>query len=108
MPLSGLVLHLLHPRLEHVLAPITPGCKLCIIASSAVDPVSLGSELFVHETGSALVAEEASLVPVLLLVAQILGVDTDDLAALVTVVGEHILITLDAVGMIVPQNISAK
>ena len=46
--------------------------------------------------------------PVLLLVAQILGVDTDDLAALVTVVGEHILITLDAVGMIVPQNISAK
>ena len=68
----------------------------------------LGSELFVHEAGSALVAEEASLVPVLLLVAQILGVDTDDLAALVTVVGEHILITLDAVGMIVPQNISAK
>ena len=41
-----------------------------------------------------LVAEEAGLVPVLLLVGQVLGVDPDDLSALVTVVGEHILVTL--------------
>ena len=66
----------------------------------------LGSELFVHETGSALVALEAGLVPVLLLVAQILGVDTDDLATLVAVVGEDTLVTLDTVGTITSQHIS--
>ena len=41
----------------------------------------------------------------LLLVAQVLGVDADDLTALVAVVGEHILVALDAVGVVVPQDV---
>ena len=41
----------------------------------------------------------------LLLVAQVLGVDANDLAALVAIVGEHILVALDAVGVVVPQDI---
>ena len=41
----------------------------------------------------------------LLLVAQVLGVDANDLAALVAIVGEHILVALDAVGVVVPQDV---
>ena len=43
--------------------------------------------------------------PVLLLVAQVLGVDADDLAALVAVVGEHVLVALDAVGVVIPEDV---
>ena len=43
--------------------------------------------------------------PMFLLVRQILGVNTDDLAALVAVVGEYVLVALDAVGMVVSQDI---
>ena len=105
MPLPGLVLHLLHSRLENISTSITSGRELSIVARSAVDTVSLGAKLFVHQAGAALVAEEASLVPMLLLVAQILGVDADDLAALVTVVGKDILVTFDTIGMVIPQHI---
>ena len=42
----------------------------------------------------------------LLLVGQILAVDADDLAALVAVVGEDTLVTLDTVGTITSQHIS--
>ena len=41
--------------------------------------------------------------PVFLLVAQVLGVDADDLAALVTVVGEHVLVALDAVRVVIAR-----
>jgi hypothetical protein len=34
-----------------------------------------------------------------------LGVNADDLATLVAVVGEHILVALDAVGVVVPQHV---
>ena len=64
----------------------------------------LGSELLVDEAGAALVAEEAGLVPVLLLVGQILAVDADDLAALVAVVGKHILVALDAVRVVIARS----
>jgi hypothetical protein len=35
-----------------------------------------------------------------------LGVDSNDLAALVAVVGEHVLVALDAVGMVIPQYVA--
>ena len=104
MPLSGLVLHLLHPGLKHVLAGVAPGSELCVVAGPAVDAVGLGAELLVHEAGGALAALEAGLVPVLLLVGQILAVDADDLAALVAVVGEHILVALDAVRVVIARS----
>ena len=46
--------------------------------------------------------------PVLLFVRQILGVDPDNLAALVTSVGEHVLVALDAVGVVIPQDVSGQ
>merc|ERR1711893_536361 len=49
VPLSGLVLHLLHPRLEHVVADHAPGGELGVVAGAAVDAVSLGPELLVHQ-----------------------------------------------------------
>ena len=71
MPLSALVLHLLHPRLEDVLAGVAAGRELSVVAGAAVDPVSLGAELFVDQTGPALAALETALVPVLLLVGKV-------------------------------------
>ena len=37
-----------------------------------------------------------------------LGVDADDLAALVAIVGEDILVALDAIGMVISQHIPAQ
>jgi len=108
VPLPGLVLHLLHTSLEDVPTAVAPGGELCVVAGTTVDPVSLGPELLVHQARPALVTEEAGLMPVLLLVGQVLGVDPDDLPALVAVIREHILVTLDTVGVIVPQNISVS
>ena len=46
--------------------------------------------------------------PVLLLVGKILRVNPNDLAALVTGVGEHVLVTFDAVGMVISQDVSVR
>ena len=105
VPLPGLVLHLLHPRLEDVLAGVTAGRELGVIAGAAVDAVRLGSELFVHQAASTLVAEETGLVPVLLFIGQILRVNPNNLPALITGVGEHVLVTFDAVRMVISQDI---
>ena len=105
VPLPRLVLHLLHAGLEDVPAAVAPGGKLSIVARSAVDTVSLGAELFVYEAAATLVTEEAGLVPVLLLVGKILRVNPNDLAALITGVGEDVLVTLDAVRMVISQDI---
>jgi len=105
VPLPGLVLHLLHACFKHVSTPVTSGGKLCIVAGPTVDSVSLRPELLVHQAGPALVAEEAGLVPVLLLVRQILGVNPDNFATLITIVGKHIFITFYTVRMVISQDI---
>ena len=66
---------------------------------------NLGSELFVHQAAPTLVAEEAGLVPMFLLIGQILRVNTNDLAALITGVGEHVLVALDAVRVVISQDV---
>jgi len=105
MPLAGLVFHFLHACFEDISTAIAPGGKLGVIARSAVDPVGLGAELFVHQAGPALVAEEAGLMPMLLLVGKVLGVNSNDLSTFIAVIGEHIFIAFNAVGMVVPQDI---
>jgi len=105
VPLSGLVLHLLHSCFENISAPVTPGGELCVIAWSTVDSVSLGAELLVHEAGPALVAEEAGLMPVLLFIRQVLRVNTNDFSTFIAIVCKYIFITLYAVGMVVSQDI---
>lgn len=68
VPLSGLVFHLLSASTEDLAASITTTGELGVIAVAAVDLVHLTTELFVHQGHSAPVAEEAGLMPVLILV----------------------------------------
>lgn len=72
MPLSGLVLHLLHTCPEYIRTSITPGGELGIIARSTVNPVCLAAKLFVDQAAPALVAQETGLMPMLLFVGQVL------------------------------------
>ena len=41
VPLPGLVLHLLHARLEHVPAAVAPGRELGVVTRAAVNTISL-------------------------------------------------------------------
>lgn len=106
MPLPSLVLHLLRTCSEDLAAAIASGSKLGIIAVSAVDLVCLASKLLVYERHSALGAKEASLMPMLVLVGQVLRVDADDLRALIAGVGEDLLVALDAVRMVVTKHVA--
>jgi len=105
MPLPCLVLHFLHAGSENVSTPVASRRKLSVVTRTAVNPVGLAAELFVDEARATFVAQETRLVPVLLLVRQVLGVDADDFSALVAVVGEYALVAFDAVRMILPQNV---
>jgi len=71
VPLTSLVLHLLHTSLEDVSTSVTASGKLGVIAGTAVNSVCLGTKLLVHKTGSTLVAKEAGFMPVLLLVRKV-------------------------------------
>lgn len=68
VPLTGLVLHLLGTSTEDFTASIATGCELGIVAVSTIDLVYLRSELLVDKGNATLGAQEASLMPVLVLV----------------------------------------
>ena len=57
---------------EDLAAAVAARGELGVIAGAAVDVLRLGAELLVHQRHPALVAQEACLVPVLVLVAQVL------------------------------------
>lgn len=57
---------------EDLAASIATTGELGVIAVAAIDLVHLAAELFVHQGHSAPIAEEAGLVPMLILVRQIL------------------------------------
>ena len=57
---------------EDISAPVAPGGKLSIVARTTVGPIGLGAELLVDERRATLGADEAGLVPVLLLVREVL------------------------------------
>merc|ERR1719193_910988 len=105
VPLSRLVLHLLHTGSKYISTSITSSSKLGVITGTTVDPVRLASKLLVHQACPALVAQEAGLMPVLLLVGQVLRVDANDLATLIAIVGEHAFIALNTVGMVLSQHV---
>jgi len=106
VPLASFVFHLFHACSENVSASVASGGELGVVAGAAVNTVGLRAELFVHQRHSAFRANEASLVPMFLFVAQIFGVDSDELVAFITIVGEYALVAFDAVGVVVPQNVS--
>lgn len=106
VPLVALVLHLLRASAEDLAAAIAAGGEGGVVAGSAVDLLSLGAERLVHQRHAALAAQEAGLVPVLLLVRQVLGVDADGLGALLARVSEHLLVAAHAVRVLVAQHVS--
>lgn len=65
---------ILHTGTEDLAASIATASELGVIAVATVDLVHLATELFVHQGHSAPVAEEAGLMPVLILVRQILKI----------------------------------
>lgn len=106
VPLPRLVLHLLGSSTEHFTAAITAASKLGIVAVAAVDLVELGAELLVYQRDAALGAQEAGLVPVLVFVRQVLRVDTDGLVAFLAAVGEDALVALDAVRVLIAEDVA--
>jgi len=106
MPLSGLVLHFLHACPENVSTSIAPGGKLSIVAGPTINSVRLGSELLVDKRRSAFGTYEAGLMPMFLFVRQVLRINPNDLATLVAVIGEHIFVAFDTVGVVVTENVS--
>lgn len=101
VPLSALVLHFLGTGTEDFGASVAASGVHRVVARAAEDLLGFGAELLVYERNAALVAQEASLVPVAILVRQILGVDADGAAAVVASVGENGFVALDAVGMFI-------
>ena len=61
-----------HTSSEDLAASIATAGELGVVTVAAVDLVYLASELFVYQGYATLVAEEAGLVPVLVLVRKIL------------------------------------
>jgi hypothetical protein len=57
---------------EDFAAAIAAGSELRVIAVATVDLIGLGAELLVHQGDTALVAQEAGLMPVLVFVGQVL------------------------------------
>ena len=68
VPLPGLVLHLLHPRLEDIVADDAPGSELGVVARAAVDPISFRSKLLIDKTCLTFTAFETALMPMLLFI----------------------------------------
>lgn len=106
VPLPRLVLHLLGASAEHLAAAIATAGELGIVAVAAVDLVELRAELLVYQRDAALGAEEASLMPVLVFVRQVLRVDADGFVAFFAAVGEDALVALDAVGVLIPEDVA--
>lgn len=106
VPLPGLVFHLLGTSTEHLSTSVAAARKLGIIAVATVDLVQFRSELLIHQRDAALRAEEARLMPMLVLVRQILGVDADGLIAFLTAVSEDTLVAFDAVRVLISEHVT--
>ena len=104
--LLTLVLHLLHAGLEYLRALVTARRKRLIVTLAAVEQLVFGAERLVDQTRLAHVAEEALVVPVLVLVAKILGAGADLGLALLAHMGVQVLIASQAERILVLENIT--
>jgi hypothetical protein len=102
VPLSAFVFHLFGSCAEDFSTSVAACGESGVVAVCTIDLLVLGAKGLVDQRYSALVAKEASLVPVLLLVWQILGVDSDSFAAFFALVGKDLLVATDTIGMVVP------
>lgn len=106
VPLAGLVFHLLVTCSEDLSAPVAFCGKLRVVTGSAVDLLHLAAELLVYKRHLALLAQETLLVPMLVLIRQILGINTNDLVAVIAGIGEDALVATGAVRMVIFQDIA--
>lgn len=106
------------------MAPVASGSELLVVATPAVDAVSLGAELLVHQRFAAGGAQETGFVPMLVFVGKILkqsafsdelsesrsvtylGIDSDGSAAFLASIGEDGLVAGHAVGVVVAQHVA--
>jgi len=79
---------------------------LGIVAVAAVNLLCLRSKLLVNQGDSAFAAQETGLMPVLLFVRQVFGVDSNQLITLIAGVGKDRFIAADAVGMVITEDIT--
>lgn len=101
VPLSSLVFHFLHSCSEDISTSIASGGKLSVVTRSTIYSVGFGTKLFVHQRSSAFGTDETSLVPVFFFIRQVLGINSDDFATLIAIIGEYIFVAFDTVRMIV-------
>jgi hypothetical protein len=106
MPLLAVPLKLLHASLEYFSARVALGSELLVVAIVAEELLVSGPEQFIHQRNVAFRAFEATLVPMLLLVRQILRVGADAVRASLARVSEQFLVTPDAVTLLFSQNVS--
>lgn len=92
---------LFHPGAKYLFAGVASGGELVVVTFGAEEPVVDGGELSTAQRTTTFDAEEALLMPVLVLVGQILIPGPDDRLALGTDVGEQRLVALDAVRLLV-------
>lgn len=105
MPLLALVLKLLHTCLEQAPTPVTPGRKVVVMAVRTVQPVILVGKGMIDQGHLAITALEASLMPVLVLVRQVLRVGAYGRAAGLTRISEERFVTLDTERLLIPQDV---
>jgi hypothetical protein len=101
VPLSSLVFHFLHSCSEDISTSIASGGKLSVVTWSTIYSVGFGTKLFVHQRSSAFGTDETSLVPVFFFIRQVLGINSDDFATLIAIIGEYIFVAFDTIRMIV-------
>jgi len=106
VPLPLLIFHFFVACSENLPASVASSSKLGVVAWAAVDLVHLTAKLFIHQGQLAFVTQEAFFMPVFILIRQVLGIDADDDITVLAGIGEDCLVTLNAVGMVILQDIA--
>lgn len=85
---------------------MVPRGESLIVALGTVKSLILGAERLIDERYLAHMAEEALLVPVLVLVGEVLRIGADFLVALFASVGEQRLVALYTIGMLLFEDVA--
>jgi len=101
MPLPCLVFHFLHACPKDIRTSIASSGKLSVVTWSTINSIGFGTKLLIHQRSSTFRTYETSLVPMFFFIRQVLGINTNNFAALIAIVGENIFVTFDTVWMIV-------
>lgn len=106
MPLLPLVLILLHSSLEESTASVAPGREVVVMTIGAVEPLVLEGERAINERALTITTLEATLVPVLLLVRQVLRVGSYGSLAGLAGISEQSLVALDAERLLITEDVA--